>query len=208
RRTAASRRAEQDRPAAGAAVVRGRGRAHRARVPRLGYDRRRNRGAEARTVHARSPRGGRPAAGGTGARRLPRVPPAAVAARVPRLSHRERLPRHRPAARTGAARSDPEGGGSSGRRRGRGRRGDARVGVTLFGGAFDPPHVGHVELARAAKERFEVPQLVVLVSAAPAHKGVSLPPETRLELARAAFPDEDVRLDPYPRTIDLLRRER
>ena len=30
----------------------------------------------------------------------------------------------------------------------------------------------------------------------------------RLELARAAFPDDDVRLDPYPRTIDLLRAER
>lgn len=81
------------------------------------------------------------------------------------------------------------------------------MGVTLFGGAFDPPHVGHVELARAAKERFDVPQLIVLVSVEPGHKGVFLPAETRLELARAAFPDEDVRLDPYPRTIDLLRAE-
>lgn len=81
------------------------------------------------------------------------------------------------------------------------------MGVTLFGGAFDPPHVGHVELVRAAKERFDVPQLIVLVSEAPGHKGVSLPAETRLELARAAFPDEDVRLDPYARTVDLLRAE-
>lgn len=80
--------------------------------------------------------------------------------------------------------------------------------VGLYGGAFDPPHVGHVELARAAKARFELPQLVVLVAAAPGHKDVHLPAETRLELARAAFPDEDVRLDPYPRTIDLLRAER
>ena len=82
------------------------------------------------------------------------------------------------------------------------------MGVGLFGGAFDPPHVGHVELARAAKEHFAIPQLVVLVAAAPGHKDVRLPAETRLELARAAFPDEDVRLDPYPRTIDLLRSER
>ena len=81
------------------------------------------------------------------------------------------------------------------------------MGVALFGGAFDPPHVGHVELARAAKKRFELPQLVVLVSAAPGHKDVHLPAETRLELARAAFPGEDIRLDPYPRTIDLLRAE-
>jgi len=82
------------------------------------------------------------------------------------------------------------------------------VAVGLFGGAFDPPHVGHVAVARAAKERFGLAQLVVLVAAAPAHKGVRLPAETRLELARAAFPDDDVRLDPHARTIDLLRAGR
>ena len=80
--------------------------------------------------------------------------------------------------------------------------------VGLFGGAFDPPHVGHVAVARAAKERFGLPRLVVLVSEAPAHKDVLCDAATRLELARAAFPDDDVRLDPFPRTIDLLRTER
>jgi nicotinate-nucleotide adenylyltransferase len=79
--------------------------------------------------------------------------------------------------------------------------------VGLYGGAFDPPHVGHVEVARTAKERFDIPQLVVLVSEAPAHKPVHAPAEDRLALARAAFPDDDVRLDPHPRTIDLLRAE-
>lgn len=77
----------------------------------------------------------------------------------------------------------------------------------IFGGAFDPPHAGHVAVAEAAKAQFGLPRLAVLVSAAPGHKDVVLPAETRLELARAAFPDEDVRLDPYPRTIDLLRAE-
>jgi nicotinate-nucleotide adenylyltransferase len=82
------------------------------------------------------------------------------------------------------------------------------VGLTgLYGGAFDPPHVGHVALAAAARARFALPRLVVLVAAAPGHKGVHSPPETRLELARAAFPDDDVRLDPYARTIELLRAE-
>jgi nicotinate-nucleotide adenylyltransferase len=79
--------------------------------------------------------------------------------------------------------------------------------IGLFGGAFDPPHDGHVELARAAKERFALPQLIVLVSEHPGHKDVDLPANVRLELARAAFPEEDVRLDPYPRTIDLLLAE-
>ena len=79
------------------------------------------------------------------------------------------------------------------------------VGAALFGGAFDPPHVGHVALAAEAKRRFGFPELVVLVSATPGHKEVHLPSESRLELARAAFPDDDVRLDPYPRTVELLR---
>ena len=79
--------------------------------------------------------------------------------------------------------------------------------VGLFGGAFDPPHDGHVELARAAKEHFGLPRLIVLVAERPGHKDVELPAEVRLELARAAFPHDEVRLDPYPRTIDLLRAE-
>jgi nicotinate-nucleotide adenylyltransferase len=80
------------------------------------------------------------------------------------------------------------------------------VGATgLYGGAFDPPHNGHVELALQAKEQFRLPRLVVLVNAAPGHKAVHSPADVRLELARAAFPEEDVRLDPHARTIDMLR---
>jgi len=81
------------------------------------------------------------------------------------------------------------------------------VAVGLFGGAFDPPHDGHVALAHAAKEHFGLPKLIVLVAEAPGHKDVELPAGLRLELARAAFPDDDVRLDPHARTIDLLRDE-
>jgi len=77
----------------------------------------------------------------------------------------------------------------------------------LFGGAFDPPHVGHVALARSAKERFGLPRLVILVAERPGHKETHLPAAERLELARAAFPGDAVRLDPYARTIDLLRSE-
>jgi len=82
------------------------------------------------------------------------------------------------------------------------------VEIGLFGGAFDPPHVGHVAVARAAKAYFGPLRLVVLVAECPGHKDVRCSAETRLELARAAFPDDEVRLDPYPRTIDLLRAER
>ena len=75
----------------------------------------------------------------------------------------------------------------------------------IFGGAFDPPHLGHVALAREAKRRFGLDKLVVLVAANPEHKEVATPVEARLALSRAAFPGDDVRLDEYPRTIDMLR---
>ena len=77
--------------------------------------------------------------------------------------------------------------------------------VGLYGGSFDPPHRGHVELARRAKEELGLERLVVLVSADPGHKHVETPADLRLRLARAAFPDDDVLLDTEPRTVDTLR---
>jgi nicotinate-nucleotide adenylyltransferase len=81
------------------------------------------------------------------------------------------------------------------------------VGVVLYGGAFDPPHLGHVAVADAAREQSGVERLVVLVSERPGHRAVSASADDRLALAAAAFPDDDVRLDPYPRTVELLRAE-
>jgi len=81
------------------------------------------------------------------------------------------------------------------------------VGVVLYGGAFDPPHLGHVAVAAAARERFGVERLVVLVSEKPAHRTLVASAEDRLALACAAFPADDVRLDPHPRTVELLRAE-
>jgi nicotinate-nucleotide adenylyltransferase len=77
--------------------------------------------------------------------------------------------------------------------------------IGLYGGSFDPPHRGHVELARRAKEELGLGKLVVLVSAAPGHKTVETPAEVRVCLARAAFPDDDVVLDEHARTVDTLR---
>lgn len=77
--------------------------------------------------------------------------------------------------------------------------------IGLFGGAFDPPHNGHVALVHAAKEKLGLERVLVVVTAAPGHKQVELPPQQRLELARAAFPDEEVVLEDHPRTVDAVR---
>ena len=75
----------------------------------------------------------------------------------------------------------------------------------LFGSVFDPPHNGHLEVVRCAREHFRLDRLVVLVVAHPGHKPVATPAVERLALARLAFPDDEVELDDHPRTVDMLR---
>jgi nicotinate-nucleotide adenylyltransferase len=76
--------------------------------------------------------------------------------------------------------------------------------IGLFGGAFDPPHRGHVEVARRAKEELGLEKLLVLVASQPGHKDVVTPADVRLRLAQAAFPDDGVVLDDHARTIETL----
>jgi nicotinate-nucleotide adenylyltransferase len=77
--------------------------------------------------------------------------------------------------------------------------------IGLLGGAFDPPHVGHVALADAAERELRLDEIVVVVVDEPGHKDVHAPAQTRLELARLAFPDREVVLDHHARTVDMLR---
>jgi nicotinate-nucleotide adenylyltransferase len=76
--------------------------------------------------------------------------------------------------------------------------------IALLGGTFDPPHNGHVALAEAVEEQFRPEQLAILVAARPGHKRAAADAETRLRLARAAFPGRDVTLDRHERTVDTL----
>ncbi|MGH3031203.1 MAG: nicotinate (nicotinamide) nucleotide adenylyltransferase [Gaiellaceae bacterium] len=81
----------------------------------------------------------------------------------------------------------------------------------LLGGAFDPPHNGHLALAQRALEHFGLERLVVLVVAAPGHKPVETEVEDRLELARLAFADvprTEVVRDDHAYTVDFLREAR
>ena len=75
----------------------------------------------------------------------------------------------------------------------------------VFGGMFDPPHVGHVRLVEGAKRHFGAERALVLVVADPGHREVVGSAASRLALARAAFPEDKVVLDEHPRTIDMLR---
>jgi nicotinate-nucleotide adenylyltransferase len=83
--------------------------------------------------------------------------------------------------------------------------------VGILGGVFDPPHVGHVALARAALAELGLDELLVLVVADPGHKTTTTSAETRLELARLAFeevPEAVVEVDRHARTVDSLEERR
>ena len=77
----------------------------------------------------------------------------------------------------------------------------------ILGGTFDPPHNGHVALARAALEQLPLERLVVLVAARPGHRGVVADAESRVRLARAAFEGlpAEVLLDDNAFTVDAVR---
>jgi len=83
----------------------------------------------------------------------------------------------------------------------------------IFGGAFDPPHLGHLALVRAALERFDFERLLVVPAGDPPHKAVATPAGIRCRLAELAFagvPQVEIsriELEPNgPRyTVDTLR---
>ena len=60
-----------------------------------------------------------------------------------------------------------------------------RIGV--FGGVFDPPHLGHLVVAQDLIERLDLDLLLIVPSARPPHREAVLGAEERLSLARTAF---------------------
>ncbi|MHB8059312.1 MAG: nicotinate (nicotinamide) nucleotide adenylyltransferase [Gaiellaceae bacterium] len=59
--------------------------------------------------------------------------------------------------------------------------------VAVFGGAFDPPHLGHVALVRAALEQFGFARVIVVPAGDPPHKKVVTSAAIRAHLAELAF---------------------
>lgn len=64
-------------------------------------------------------------------------------------------------------------------------------GLGVFGGQFDPPHNGHLEVLRAARRQLGLCRILVVPDRNPTHRAPSVQPaEVRLRLAEAAFRDE------------------
>ncbi len=60
----------------------------------------------------------------------------------------------------------------------------------IFGGAFNPPHAGHINLAREAIEQLKLRKLLIIPTYESPHKDTKLAPfDDRMELCRRAFSD-------------------
>jgi nicotinate-nucleotide adenylyltransferase len=92
---------------------------------------------------------------------------------------------------------------------------DRLVRLGVFGGTFDPPHVGHVSLARELQESRVLDEVVWIPAGLPPHKPANrlTSPELRMEMTRAAIAgcahqsvsDIEVRREGRSYTVDTLR---
>ena len=75
--------------------------------------------------------------------------------------------------------------------------------ILLFGGAFDPPHKGHVSILKKAAEYTDFDRIIVMPTGTPTHKkGCVAPFDVRLYMAKLAFDDiaENVEISDYEGT--------
>ncbi len=93
--------------------------------------------------------------------------------------------------------------------------------IAIYGGSFNPPHIGHAEAARAAYRALRPERFLVIPTCTPPHKDLeenSPEPEERLEICRLAFGDipgvevSDMELRRGGKsytadTVEILRRE-
>jgi nicotinate-nucleotide adenylyltransferase len=96
--------------------------------------------------------------------------------------------------------------------------GDAGLRLGVFGGTFDPPHVGHVAVAREVADRLRLDRVIWMPAGAPPHKPEQpvSPAPVRLEMTRAAAAGEsrfevselEIRRPGPSYTVDTLREVR
>lgn len=61
--------------------------------------------------------------------------------------------------------------------------------ICMYGGTFDPPHIGHIYACKSFLEVYSVDKMYIVPTLIPPHKSRSsyVDAETRLEMARLAF---------------------
>ena len=65
--------------------------------------------------------------------------------------------------------------------------------IGIFGGSFDPPHIGHIQSAQQAAKALDLDRLLMIPAAAPPHKsGCFVSGEHRLSMLRIACGDDPV----------------
>ena len=79
--------------------------------------------------------------------------------------------------------------------------------IGIYGGTFDPPHLGHMEAAKTAMEVLGLDRLIIVPDRDPPHKGLptdAATPEQRLEMARLMADG----ISPWAEASDIeLKRE-
>ena len=89
--------------------------------------------------------------------------------------------------------------------------------IAMFGGSFNPPHMGHVEAARSVIACIHPDRLLIMPTCVSPHKAMAddtPPPEERLELCRLAFAelpqaevsDLEIRRQGRSYTVDTLKQ--
>ncbi len=82
---------------------------------------------------------------------------------------------------------------------------DSMAAIGIFGGTFNPPHLGHVRAAAAAVQELALDRILIIPTATPPHKPMavgSASAQDRLEMTHLAFADH-----PRAQVLDLeLRR--
>ena len=90
--------------------------------------------------------------------------------------------------------------------------------IGIYGGTFDPPHLGHMEAARAALEQLNLDRLLIIPDCEPPHKDLSAEaasPQQRLAMAalmadglgpRAEASDLEIRREGKSYTADTVEQ--